>query len=72
MTSMLHRFADADPLQERLQRAQLHQVVRSRALQTALAESYVGWPLKTGAPSPDISRHETPKASTRPYPRRRA
>ena len=44
MTSMLHRFDD-DPLRERLQRAQLRQIVRSRAAQTALAESYVGFPL---------------------------
>ena len=46
MTSMLHRFDDADPLQRRLQIAQLEQIARSRALQTALAESYVGRPLK--------------------------
>jgi p-hydroxybenzoate 3-monooxygenase len=46
MTAMLHRFDDADPLQQRLQRAQLQQVVRSRALQTALAERYVGLPLR--------------------------
>ena len=44
MTSMLHRFDDNDPFQQRLQRAQLNQVAQSRALQTALAESYVGIP----------------------------
>jgi p-hydroxybenzoate 3-monooxygenase len=46
MTSMLHRFDDGDLLQQRLQRAQLRQVAHSRALQTALAESYVGLPLR--------------------------
>ena len=45
MTSMLHRFDDTDPMQRRLQIAQLNQVAHSRALQTALAESYVGLPL---------------------------
>ena len=45
MTSMLHRFGDHDPLQQRLQRAQLHGIARSSALQTALAERYVGLPL---------------------------
>ena len=45
MTSMLHRFDDHDPLQRRLQRAQLRGVTQSTALQTALAERYVGLPL---------------------------
>ncbi|MET0919356.1 MAG: 4-hydroxybenzoate 3-monooxygenase [Burkholderiales bacterium] len=45
MTSMLHRFDDCDPMHRRLQIAQLNQVANSRALQTALAESYVGLPL---------------------------
>jgi p-hydroxybenzoate 3-monooxygenase len=44
MTSMLHRFDDNDPFQQRLQHAHLNQVAHSRALQTALAESYVGMP----------------------------
>jgi len=44
MTSMLHRFDDNDPFQQRLQLAQLNQVAHSRALQTALAENYVGLP----------------------------
>lgn len=56
MTSMLHRFGDHDPLQQRLQRAQLHGIARSSALQTALAERYVGLPLGVtkleGAPRP--------------------
>lgn len=42
MTSMLHTFADASPFQQQLQRAELDNVVNSRALSTALAENYVG------------------------------
>ena len=45
MTSMLHRFHDADGFQQRLQRSQLEYVVGSRAASTALAENYVGLPL---------------------------
>jgi len=45
MTAMLHRFDDHDPWQQRMQRAELQRVADSRALQTALAESYVGRPL---------------------------
>ena len=72
MTSMLHRFHDNDPLLERLQLAQLDQVIRSKALQTALAEGYVGWPMKRGAPTGAFSRQKTPRVSDRPAPRRRA
>jgi p-hydroxybenzoate 3-monooxygenase len=42
MTSMLHTFADASPFQREVQRAELENVVSSRALATALAENYVG------------------------------
>ncbi len=42
MTSMLHTFADASPFQREVQRAELENVVSSRALSTALAENYVG------------------------------
>ena len=42
MTSMLHSFADASPFQREVQRAELENVVASRALATALAENYVG------------------------------
>jgi len=42
MTSMLHTFADASPFQREVQRAELENVVGSRALATALAENYVG------------------------------
>lgn len=42
MTSLLHTFADATPFQREIQRAELENVVGSRALATALAENYVG------------------------------
>ena len=45
MTSMLHRFPDEGTFAQRLQIAQLEQVVSSRAAATALAESYVGLPI---------------------------
>ena len=44
MTSMLHRFPDDDPFQQKLQRSQLEYVVSSRAAATTLAENYVGLP----------------------------
>ena len=42
MTSLLHNFGDATPFQQQLQRAELDNVISSRALSTALAENYVG------------------------------
>ncbi|MBD8530041.1 MULTISPECIES: 4-hydroxybenzoate 3-monooxygenase [unclassified Massilia] len=42
MTRMLHTFADASPFERRIQRAELENVVASRAMRTALAENYVG------------------------------
>ncbi|HEY6555467.1 MAG TPA: 4-hydroxybenzoate 3-monooxygenase, partial [Vicinamibacteria bacterium] len=42
MTSMLHRFPDDDPFQQRLQLSQLRYVTSSRAAATTLAENYVG------------------------------
>lgn len=42
MTSLLHRFPDDDPFRDRLQRAELAYLFDSEALQTALAENYVG------------------------------
>jgi p-hydroxybenzoate 3-monooxygenase len=42
MTSMLHTFDDASSFQREVQRAELENVVASRALATALAENYVG------------------------------
>jgi p-hydroxybenzoate 3-monooxygenase len=44
MTSMLHRFEDADPFQRRLQLSQLRYTASSRAAATSLAENYVGLP----------------------------
>jgi len=44
MTSLLHRFEDATPFQQQLQRAELEYVVSSRAAATTLAENYVGMP----------------------------
>jgi p-hydroxybenzoate 3-monooxygenase len=43
MTSMLHRFPDADPYQAQLQLAQLEYTVDSRAAASSLAENYVGY-----------------------------
>lgn len=42
MTRMLHTFADATPFEREMQRAELENVVGSRALAQALAENYVG------------------------------
>ena len=44
MTSLLHRFPDRNPYDDRLQLAELDHVVTSRAAATALAESYTGLP----------------------------
>ena len=61
MTSMLHRFSDDDPFGSRMQLAELRKVVGSSALQTALAEQYVGVPLRGTAgyrkASPARGRH---------------
>jgi p-hydroxybenzoate 3-monooxygenase len=45
MTSMLHRFDDADPFQHQLQLSQLRYTTSSVAAATSLAENYVGLPL---------------------------
>jgi p-hydroxybenzoate 3-monooxygenase len=42
MTSLLHTFAEATPFEREMQRAELENVVSSRAMATALAENYVG------------------------------
>lgn len=42
MTRLLHTFADATPFEREMQRAELENIVDSRALATALAENYVG------------------------------
>ncbi len=45
MTSLLHRFAEHDEFQRRLQLADLEEVSRSRAAATAIAENDVGKPV---------------------------
>jgi len=44
MTSMLHRFPDSDPFEQKLQRSQLAYIFESRAAATSLAENYAGLP----------------------------
>jgi p-hydroxybenzoate 3-monooxygenase len=44
MTSLLHRFPDQSPFQQRLQLSELEYVTSSRAAATALAENYAGLP----------------------------
>jgi 2-polyprenyl-6-methoxyphenol hydroxylase-like FAD-dependent oxidoreductase len=67
MTSMLHRFDD-DPFQYQLQLAQLKYIASSRAAATALAENYVGLPLKDGL----SSALWRPGVADRPMPPRHA
>lgn len=45
MTSLLHRFPEYTPFQQRLQLSELEYVISSRAAATALAENYVGLPM---------------------------
>ena len=42
MTSLLHTFPDTDSFSRRIQRAEFDALVRSRKLQTVLAENYIG------------------------------
>ena len=46
MTSMLHRFPDENPFDQRRQLAELDYVTSSRAASTSLAENYVGLPME--------------------------
>jgi p-hydroxybenzoate 3-monooxygenase len=46
MTSMLHRWDDASPFDQRRQLAELDTVTGSQAASTALAENYVGLPFE--------------------------
>jgi len=48
MTSMLHRFPDSTPFDQRRQIAELDYVTSSRAAATSLAENYVGLPMEWG------------------------
>lgn len=44
MTSLLHRFPEHSPFEQRMQEAELDYLMASEAAQTALAENYVGLP----------------------------
>jgi p-hydroxybenzoate 3-monooxygenase len=46
MTSLLHRFPDADPYSARISATELEYLLGSTAAQTVLAENYVGMPLE--------------------------
>ncbi len=46
MTTLLHRFFDHTPFEQRMQAAELDYVFNSRAALLALAENYVGLPLE--------------------------
>jgi p-hydroxybenzoate 3-monooxygenase len=50
MTSMLHRFEDASPFDQRRQLADLDYVTSSVAAATSLAENYVGLPMEFDLP----------------------
>ncbi|GGB31556.1 4-hydroxybenzoate 3-monooxygenase [Sphingomonas metalli] len=45
LTKLMHRFPDDGPFEHRMQVAELDYVAGSRAMQTAIAENYVGLPL---------------------------
>jgi len=47
MTSLLHRFPDTTPFQQKLQLSELEYVTHSRAAAASLAENYVGLPFDT-------------------------
>ncbi len=49
MTSLLHRFEEHSPFDQRRQLAELEYIVSSRAAAQTLAENYVGLPLQAGA-----------------------
>lgn len=44
MTTLLHRFPDATPFDDRVQLARLERIASSRAAETDLAEAYTGFP----------------------------
>ena len=45
LTTLMHRFPDADAFGQKMQEAELDYLVQSKAASTALAENYVGLPL---------------------------
>ncbi len=46
MTSLLHRFPDTGPFEQKMQLAELGYIVQSRAASAAVAENYVGLPME--------------------------
>ncbi len=46
LTSLMHKFPDTGPFEQRLQEAELAYLVNSQAASTVLAENYVGLPLQ--------------------------
>ncbi|MBK3745087.1 4-hydroxybenzoate 3-monooxygenase [Paraburkholderia aspalathi] len=44
MTTMLHRFPDMGPFDQKIQEAEIDYLVHSKAASTALAENYIGLP----------------------------
>ena len=44
MTTMLHKFPELGPFNQRIQQSELHNVMRSKAAASALAENYIGMP----------------------------
>ena len=45
LTKLMHRFPEDGPFEQRMQSAELQYVARSEAMQTAIAENYIGLPL---------------------------
>jgi p-hydroxybenzoate 3-monooxygenase len=45
LTKLMHRFPDDGPFERRMQMAELDYIAQSPAMQTAIAENYVGLPL---------------------------
>lgn len=45
LTKLMHRFPDDDVFDHRMQTAELEYLAGSKAMQTAVAENYVGLPL---------------------------
>ena len=45
LTKLMHRFPEDGPFEHRMQQAELDYLAGSRAMQTAIAENYVGLPL---------------------------
>jgi p-hydroxybenzoate 3-monooxygenase len=61
LTSLMHRFPDSGAFGQRMQDAELEYLVHSRAASTALAENYVGLPLRCRRPSdPPCGRPRRP------------